>query len=110
MCCSAFWQKAAVHASVKVCLRKGKTERSDDKSVRNGPADTKVREEGWGGGDAAADSPAAYGKADIHTAAHGRPCSGAGGHALRELQPMESPCCKFFLRDLSTGERPTLEN
>lgn len=47
---SAFWQNAAVGASIKVYLRKGKIppsrERSEDRSVRNHPADTKVREEG----------------------------------------------------------------
>lgn len=49
-------------------------------------------------------------KADAHSAALGRPCGGAGGHALKELQPVESPCCKFCLRDLSTWERPTVEH
>lgn len=32
------------------------------------------------------------------------------GHALKELQPVESPCCQFFLRDFSTWEKPTLEH
>lgn len=84
--------KAAVGASVKVYLRKGKTlprrDRSDDKSVRNSPADTRAGEEGGGGGNAGAASPAAcgeaHGKADTHTAACGGPCGGAGGHALPE--------------------------
>lgn len=42
------WQKAAVGASVKLCLGKmlPSRERSENKSERNDPADTKVREEG----------------------------------------------------------------
>lgn len=104
--------KAAVGASVQVYLREGKTlpsgERSDGRSVRNSSAETMVGEEGE------ADSPAAcgeaYGRAGTHTAARGGPCSGAGGRALEELQPGESPCCKFFLKDFNPWERPTLEH
>ena len=44
--CSVFWQKASGGASVKVYLRKGRTLPSRERSVRNNPAATEVREEG----------------------------------------------------------------
>lgn len=30
--------------------------------------------------------------------------------SLKELQPVESPCCKFILRDFNPWERPTPEH
>jgi len=33
-----------------------------------------------------------HGRAEVHAAACGAPCDGAGGYGLKELWPMQSPC------------------